>query len=191
MSKIAKKKPQHDLIKISKFLSLVLRHRPDMIHLTLDPQGWTSVDELIAKARPRMHLTRELIEQTVMNNDKQRFALSEDGQRIRANQGHSIAVDLQLKPQVPSAVLYHGTTNRFLKSILQDGLKSRQRQYVHLSKDIATAVIVGRRHGEPVILQVDAAAMHEQGCEFFLSENGVWLTDHVPPQFLSIINACQ
>ena len=171
--------------RISKFLSYVLRHRPQAVGLALDAQGWASIDELIEKARPQMALNRELIEQVVSTNDKQRFALSEDGTRIRANQGHSLDVDIGLEPRVPPALLYHGTATRFMDSINRDGLVSGRRQHVHLSLDAETAHAVGRRHGKPVILQIDAKAMHEQGMLFYVSANGVWLTEHVPTRFIS------
>ncbi len=171
--------------RISKFLSYVLRHRPQAIGLALDAQGWASIDELIEKARPQMALNRELIEQVVSTNDKQRFALSEDGTHIRASQGHSLDVDIGLEPCVPPALLYHGTATRFMDSINRDGLVSGRRQHVHLSLDAETAHAVGRRHGKPVILQIDTKAMHEQGMLFYVSANGVWLTEHVPTRFIS------
>ena len=172
--------------KISKFLSFVLRHKPDAIGLTLDEQGWAYIDELINKAKQSGEVTtldRALIQEVVDTNDKKRFVISEDGQRIRAAQGHSIDVDLQLKPVKPPEFLYHGTATRFLDSILKEGLKPQQRQHVHLSKDIETATAVGQRYGKPVILTVKALLMHEQGFSFYISENGVWLTSAVPIEF--------
>ena len=174
----------HDFTKISKFLSFVLRHKPEAIHLTLDEQGWASVAELIEKAQPQITLTPELIKQVVADNDKQRFSLSDDEQLIRANQGHSINVDLQLTPKQPPDVLYHGTASRFLESIMAEGLKPGQRQYVHLSGDTETATQVGQRYGKPVVLVIDAKAMYQQDMEFFQAENGVWLTDLVPSEFI-------
>jgi putative RNA 2'-phosphotransferase len=173
--------------KISKFLSFVLRHKPGAIGLVLDEQGWAYIDELINKAKQAGEVTtldRALIQEVVDTNDKKRFVISEDGQRIRAAQGHSIDVDLQLKPVTPPEFLYHGTATRFLDSILKEGLKPQQRQYVHLSKDIETATAVGQRYGKPVILKIKAQLMYEQGFTFYLAENGVWLTDSVPPTFL-------
>jgi putative RNA 2'-phosphotransferase len=173
--------------KISKFLSFVLRHKPEAIGLALDEQGWAYIDELVNKAKQSGEVTildRTLIQKVVDTNDKKRFVISEDGQRIRAAQGHSIDVDLQLKPATPPEFLYHGTATRFLDSILKEGLKPQQRQYVHLSKDIETAAAVGRRYGKPVILKVKALLMHEQGFYFHISENGVWLTSAVPIEFL-------
>jgi len=168
---------------ISKHLSYILRHKPEAIGLTLDPQGWANVDDLISKS-PK-GLSREKIILAVESNDKQRFILSEDGNRIRANQGHSISIDLGLKPSAPPEILYHGTATRFLEPILEQGLKKMNRQHVHLSADVETAVKVGSRHGKPVILTLDTASMVKDGHDFYMSENGVWLTDRVPPQYLS------
>ncbi len=173
-------------ISLSKFLSLVLRHAPETIELTLDEQGWADIDELITKAAAHgRQYTRDVITKIVANSDKQRFRLSDDGQRIRANQGHSVNVDLGLAPSVPPANLYHGTATRFLESILQQGLLKQSRQHVHLSADVATAEKVGRRHGRLVVLEIAAGAMHAAGFAFYLSENGVWLTDHVPAKYLT------
>lgn len=171
------------LARTSKYLSLILRHRPGSIGLTLDAQGWAEIGALIEKAD--IKLTRSLIEEVVATSEKQRFALSADGLRIRANQGHSVAVDLGLAPVAPPPVLYHGTATRFLDAILAEGLKPMDRQKVHLSSDVATATAVGRRHGAPVVLTVDSAAMATDGHVFTCSENGVWLTDSVPPRYLS------
>jgi putative RNA 2'-phosphotransferase len=129
-------------------------------------------------------LTRPLLQQVVDTNDKKRFALSADGSKIRASQGHSVAVELGLPPQEPPEMLYHGTATRSLDSIRATGLHSASRQHVHLSADEATAVKVGQRHGKPVVLRVRAGAMHRAGLEFFLSANGVWLTDQVPPEYI-------
>ena len=169
---------------ISKHLSYILRHRPDAIGLTLDPQGWADIDALISKS-PK-NLTRDEISFAVESNDKQRFIISEDGLRIRANQGHSVSIELGLKPVTPPAILYHGTATRFLDVILEEGLKKMSRQHVHLSADISTATKVGSRHGKPVILQLDTIAMINDGHEFYVSENNVWLTDVIPSQYLSI-----
>jgi putative RNA 2'-phosphotransferase len=169
-----------DLTKTSKFLSYVLRHRPDEIGLMLDENGWADVAELIERARSAsVELTESTIRQIVASNDKQRFALSEDGKRIRANQGHSVDVDLALKPQQPPEILYHGTASRFLDSIRRDGLKAMSRQHVHLSPDEATAIKVGQRHGKPVVLRIRAREMAKSGAVFYLSDNGVWLTERV------------
>lgn len=174
-----------DLIRTSKFLSRVLRHQPEQIGLTLDEQGWADVAELLrlANAHGRA-LTRELLEEVVAQNDKQRYAFSADGQRIRANQGHSIQIDLGLAPQTPPEVLYHGTAAHSRTSILAQGLLPRTRQHVHLSADVETAVKVGRRHGQPIVLIIQTGQMHRAGHLFYRSENGVWLTAAVPPQFI-------
>lgn len=173
------------LVKTSKFLSLILRHQPDKIGLKLDKEGWADISELIAKANAAgTELSAALLQEVVTGNDKQRFALSPDGKRIRASQGHSIQVDLGLEPQAPPATLYHGTALRNLGSILRQGLKRQGRQYVHLSIDVATAKQVGQRHGKPVVIQIDAGLMQTNGFVFFLSENGVWLTEEVPAQYV-------
>ncbi len=176
---------KNNLVKVSKFLSLVLRHKPEVIGLELDAEGWTSISELIEKSRFRLPLTRELIEEVVSSNDKQRFRISDDGSMIRASQGHSVKVDLKLSPKQPPETLYHGTAIRFLDSIEREGLKPGTRHHVHLSTDSAIAAAVGKRYGKPVILEIDAKAMYQQGYDFFLSDNHVWLTGYVPPRFLS------
>lgn len=168
---------------LSKHLSYVLRHKPDAIGITLDQNGWTSVDELIAKSPKQF--TPEILKLIVENNDKKRFILSEDGNRIRANQGHSVKVDLALEATSPPDFLFHGTATRFLDPILRDGLKKMNRHHVHLPADLETASKVGKRHGKLVILTVDAKAMQDEGHIFFKSENGVWLTDSVPVKFIS------
>jgi putative RNA 2'-phosphotransferase len=172
---------------LSKFLSFVLRHKPETIGLMLDQQGWVPVEELITKSEAAGTLfSREDLMNVVNTSDKERFSLSEDGQRIRAAQGHSVTVALGLPPQEPPRVLYHGTATRFMESILSEGLKPQARQQVHLSTDEATAHQVGQRHGKPVIFKVDALRMHEDDFKFFLADNGVWLTDQVPPEFLTL-----
>lgn len=169
----------------SKFLSLVLRHKPEEIGLVLDQNGWALIEELIALANARgTNLSRPQIESIVENSDKQRFAISADGMKIRANQGHSVDIALGLKPQTPPERLYHGTATRFLDAIRASGLHSASRQHVHLSTDLATAEKVGSRHGKPVILTVDAGRMARDGHLFYLSENGVWLTESVPAKYL-------
>ena len=177
--------PQDRIVATSKLLSYVLRHRPDSIGLTLDEHGWASVAELLAcLAAQGKPLERALLEQVVADNDKQRFAFSPDRTRIRASQGHSIAVDLQLRAAEPPAVLYHGTASRFLKAILVSGLQPGARHHVHLSANIDTARRVGARHGFPAVLVVDAARMRKDGMVFYLSDNGVWLTAEVKPKYL-------
>ena len=171
----------------SKFLSLILRHNPGKIGLELDANGWADIEELITLAKgKRTYLTMELIEEIVEQNDKKRFSLSEDGKRIRANQGHSVQVDVELKSVTPPEFLYHGTATRFLDSILESGLNSRNRLHVHLSKDLQTATKVGQRHGKVVILQVASGEMAVDGTEFYLSENGVWLCDQVDKKYLRL-----
>ena len=173
-------------VRISKFVSLVLRHDPAAAGVVLDANGWADVDALLAgAARAGMPFTAEELRAVVARSDKQRFALSADERRIRANQGHSVAVDLELPPAEPPAVLYHGTVDAHLESILAEGLRKRSRQHVHLSADVETARRVGARRGRPVILAIDAAAMHARGHSFWRSANGVWLADAVPREFLS------
>lgn len=172
---------------ISKFMSLVLRHAPQTIGIALDAQGWVEVEQLLEKsARHGEALTREELDTVVSTSDKQRFAFSGDGRRIRASQGHSIAaVDLGLTPAEPPALLYHGTADRFLASIKEGGLLPGSRNHVHLSRDRDTGIVVGKRQGRPVVLTVDAAAMHRLGHVFFMSDNGVWLAAAVPPAFIT------
>ncbi|WP_148715535.1 RNA 2'-phosphotransferase [Chitinolyticbacter meiyuanensis] len=175
------------LEKTSKFLSYILRHKPDSIGLHLDEQGWAAVDDLIARAREHdTALTLELIRQVVVTSDKQRFALDESNRRIRANQGHSVQIDLALAPTSPPEVLYHGTATRFVDAIRTEGLTPRSRQHVHLSTTVETAMSVGARHGKPVILSIQAGEMARQGFLFYCAENGVWLTEQVPAHFIVI-----
>ncbi|MBC7882835.1 MAG: RNA 2'-phosphotransferase [Anaerolineae bacterium] len=170
---------------MSKFLSLVLRHKPEEIGLNLDPQGWAKVDQLITLINRRgTELTFPLLEQIVATNDKQRFIFNEDKTKIRANQGHSIEVDLALQLQQPPNLLFHGTATRFLDSIRTQGLLRGSRQYVHLALDIQTATKVGQRHGKPAVLEVRAEAMHLDEHQFFCADNGVWLTEHVPSKYI-------
>jgi putative RNA 2'-phosphotransferase len=177
--------PDH-LTETSKFLSLVLRHRPDSIGLTLDAQGWASVDALIAAATAHGHpLDVELLREVVCGSDKQRFALNADGSRIRANQGHSVDVDLGLADSEPPELLYHGTATRFVASIRAQGLLPNERQYVHLSPTQLIARKVGARHGKPLVLTVLARQLHDTGQPFYHSPNGVWLTRSVPSRFLA------
>jgi len=170
------------LNRISKYLSFILRHKPEAINLKLDEKGWADIDEIILKTK-KFSLNRKLIEKVVLEDNKQRYII--DGDKIRANQGHSINVDLELKPQIPPKILYHGTATRFIDSIMKTGLKTQNRQYVHLSKDLKTAKNVGSRHGKVVILNIDTVSMLEDGFEFYVSENGVWLTNHVPVKYIT------
>jgi putative RNA 2'-phosphotransferase len=171
--------------KDSRFLSRILRHEPETIGLELDPQGWASVDELLRRMKRAGHpMTRAMLVEIVETNDKQRFTLSQDGGRIRAAQGHSIAVDLGLDPLVPPEFLYHGTARASLDAIFREGLQPGRRRQVHLSSDRATAERVGRRHGKPTVLRVEAGRMHADGQIFYRADNGVWLVDHVPSGYL-------
>lgn len=174
--------------KISKYLSKHLRHTPERLGLTLAIGGWVSVDELLsACAAHQFPITRAELEEVVATSDKQRFSFDQTRTRIRANQGHSVEVDLELQPQTPPDVLYHGTGEGSVSAILQSGLLKMSRHHVHLSKDMETARKVGMRHGRPVILAIDAAAMQKAGFTFYCSDNGVWLVDEVPPQHLTPI----
>jgi putative RNA 2'-phosphotransferase len=173
-------------IRVSKFLSLVLRHEPAKAGLALDSAGWVDVDAVLRGcASAGVPLTRAELETIVAESDKQRFAFNDDRTRIRANQGHSVEVELAYAPMPPPDVLYHGTADRFLGSIQAQGLVKAQRHHVHLSADRAVALSVGGRHGRPVVLVVAAGAMHCAGLAFFHSANGVWLTEHVPAKYLS------
>jgi putative RNA 2'-phosphotransferase len=170
---------------LSKFLSFVLRHEPGAIGITLDRSGWVEIDHLLEQCRAHgKPLTRELLETIVATSPKQRFAISEDGRRIRASQGHSIEVDLGYAPATPPAQLFHGTVPSSLASIRATGLQKRERHHVHLSPDVATARTVGMRRGTPVVLRIAAGRMHGDGHVFFLSANGVWLTERVPPGYI-------
>jgi putative RNA 2'-phosphotransferase len=179
-------KSMKNLTSTSKFLSLVLRHQPEVVGMQLDPEGWLRIDELIENAnRQGTQLSLELLHDVVASCEKKRFSLSDDGLKIRANQGHSVPdVELNLEPAEPPNVLYHGTVTAFVDSIRERGLLKRSRNHVHLSADIETAKRVGARRGKPVILTIHAHAMHESGHAFYLSANGVWLTDAVPVLFI-------
>ena len=170
---------------ISKFLSLILRHNPETIGLKLDENGWADVEELIDRsAGGGRTFSRADLEEIVTLNDKQRFAFNEDKTRIRANQGHSVEVELQLEPKQPPELLYHGTVDRFLQNIRAEGLQKMNRHHVHLSADKTTAERVGSRRGEAVILVVRSGEMNRDGLVFFLSGNGVWLTEFVPEKYI-------
>lgn len=172
--------------RISRFLSLVLRHKPQEIGIHLDTQGWADVAELIKKAATAGKIfTAQDLEVIVAENDKQRFAYNDDRTKIRASQGHSIEVELQLEAAVPPEQLYHGTVERFLHAIQTQGLHKMKRHHVHMSKDRATAEKVGERRGEAIILIIDSGQMSKDGFEFYCSENGVWLTDHVPVKYIT------
>ncbi|MDY0095333.1 MAG: RNA 2'-phosphotransferase [Candidatus Vecturithrix sp.] len=173
------------LVELSKFLSFVLRHNPVSIGVSLDSSGWAQVADLVnAAQKSGKPLTKKLLREIVEQNDKQRFSFSEDGQRIRANQGHSIPIDLGLEPLSPPSILFHGTATRFLSSIQAKGLLPRGRRQVHLSSDERTARKVGQRHGKPVVLSIQAGQMSACGYRFYRSVNGVWLTECVPIEFI-------
>jgi putative RNA 2'-phosphotransferase len=177
--------PKPDQIQVSKFLSLVLRHQPELIGIKLDEAGWAEVDALLtAMAAHQRAISRNQLQQIVAESDKQRFAFSDDGQKIRASQGHSVEVELGYAAAKPPERLYHGTVEKFLASIRQAGLIKGSRHHVHLSSDWATAMQVGARRGKPVVLVVRCQEMHAAGISFFISANGVWLTDHVPPEHI-------
>ncbi|GGT67875.1 RNA 2'-phosphotransferase [Streptomyces lateritius] len=170
-------------VKVSKYLSKHLRHQPERIGLVLDPNGWVEIDALLrAAAEHGFPVTRDELDHVVATNDKKRFAI--EGTRIRASQGHTVEVDLDLPVAEPPAYLYHGTVAAHLDGIRAEGLRPMARHHVHLSPDRETATRVGARRGRPVVLAVDAAAMHRAGHAFHVSANGVWLTDAVPPEFL-------
>lgn len=173
-------------IKLGRFISLVLRHEPAAAGIVLDENGWADVGELLEGVKKSgRHIDMATLERIVAENSKKRYAFNADRTKIRANQGHSIDVDVELMQKTPPEVLYHGTAERFLTSIMAEGLTKRGRQHVHLSADMETAVNVGKRHGKPVILQVNAAKMAADGHIFYLSENNVWLTDNIPPEYFT------
>ena len=169
-----------DRISTGKLIALILRHNPSVIGITLDEHGWADADELISK----LGITRSFLEEIVRLDNKQRYAFNENGTKIRANQGHSVNVDVELERAVPPSVLYHGTGEKFVASIDETGLLPKSRLYVHLSSDYSTAVSVGSRHGRPVVYTVDTEQMIKDGIAFFLSRNGVWLTKRVPVEYL-------
>ena len=174
-----------NLTKKSKFLSLVLRHQPEKVGITLDPAGWVAVADLLEGCRRNGHaITQDQLREIVRTSDKQRFALSDDGARIRANQGHSVGVDLGHSPVTPPEILYHGTAEKYVPSIRAQGLRRGNRHHVHLSERRDTAAAVGTRHGRLVLLEVRSGEMHRAGLAFFKTPNNVWLTDAVPVQYL-------
>lgn len=177
------------LVRRSRLLSKILRHQPSLAGLTLGPGGWVVVDNLLAGLRERVGviITRAELDEIVATNNKRRFAYDETGTRIRASQGHSVAVDLGLAEAAPPETLYHGTGARTVAAIQREGLRKMRRQHVHLSADTTTARGVGARHGEPVIFAVAAGAMARDGVLFYLSDNRVWLVEAVEPRYLSLI----
>jgi putative RNA 2'-phosphotransferase len=174
------------VVHISKYLSKHLRHQPERLGLTLAGGGWVAVDDLLAAAaRHNMPITRAELGEVVARNDKQRFSFDPTGALIRANQGHSVPVDLELEPLTPPDLLYHGTGHQTAAIIRAEGLRKMSRHHVHLSADVATATRVGARHGRPVVFTVAAGRMHRDGSAFYCSANGVWLVDRVPPEYLA------
>ena len=165
----------------SKFLSLILRHNPDVAGIKLDREGWTDVDTLLEST----DTTRLFLETVVATNNKKRFEFNSDKTKIRARQGHSLSVDLGLSPVIPPDQLFHGTSLQSVENIQSSGVRKQNRQYVHLSPDFSTALRVGARHGKPYVFRVDAKRMNKDGYVFFFSSNGVWMVDHVPPEYLT------
>ena len=176
-----------DLDKLSRYMSLILRHKPDVIGITLDKHGWADVNELIAGISKKNTFNMEILEEIVRTDSKQRYSFNGDKTKIRANQGHSISVNVELEKKEPPKFLYHGTGEKYVESIDKTGLLPKSRLYVHLSRDIDTAQNVGKRHGNPVIYKVHSKKMYDNGYDFFLSVNGVWLTKRVPVEYLEKI----
>lgn len=171
-------------VKLGRFLSLVLRHDPGAAGISLDEHGWAEVDQLLAGVnRTGRKIDMPTLERIVRENNKQRYSFNEDHTRIRANQGHSVRVDVELREVEPPKYLYHGTATRFFPAIQREGIRKMSRQYVHLSGDFATAMAVGKRHGIPMVITIDAEAMARDGVTFYRSENGVWLCEHVEPKY--------
>ena len=170
----------HDMISTGKFIALILRHNPSVVGIKLDEHGWAGADELVSK----LGITKEFLEEIVRLDNKQRYAFNDDHTLIRANQGHSIDVDVELEKAVPPEILYHGTGEKFVPSIDETGLIPKSRLYVHLSTSYETAFSVGSRHGRSVVYMVESGRMSRDGCEFFLSKNGVWLTKRVGTEYL-------
>lgn len=170
-----------------RFLSLILRHKPDVIGITLDEHGWANVEELIHGISLRQPCDMAMLEQIVATDNKQRYSFNEDKTKIRANQGHSVPVDVELEALTPPEILYHGTGEKYVSSIKTHGLVPKSRLYVHLSADFDTALNVGRRHGTPIVYRVEANKMAQDGYTFYRSVNGVWLTKEVPVKYLKII----
>ncbi len=174
-----------NLTKLGRYISLILRHHPEAIGIELNQHGWADVQELIAGiAKDNPGFNMEILEEIVATNNKKRYSFNEDKTKIRANQGHSVQVDVELEEKEPPEILWHGTAEKYVESIDAQGLISKNRLYVHLSKDVETARNVGQRHGKVVIYRVNTGQMHRAGYKFFLSVNGVWLTERVPVQYL-------
>jgi len=174
-----------DDVRISKYISLILRHKPETIGITLNEHGWADVRELISGIKKSgKYIDMEILERVVAENNKQRFCFNDDHTKIRANQGHSIDVDINLPASEPPDILYHGTASRFLDSIREKGILKQTRQYVHLSADVETAFAVGKRHGSPVVLPIDTKKMTADGYIFYISENKVWLCDNIQWKYI-------
>lgn len=176
-----------NLENISRYMSLILRHKPDVIGIQLDEHGWANVEELIEGISKNNEFNMEILEEIVRTDDKQRYSFNEDKTLIRANQGHSIPVDVELEMLEPPVVLYHGTSEKYQVSIESLGLISKSRLYVHLSSDTETALKVGKRHGNPIVYRVLSKKMYDDGYKFYKSKNGVWLTKKVPVQYLELL----
>ena len=185
--KLKQQEKNVNYVKISKYMSMILRHRPEVIGITLDEHGWADVDELIAGIARNNKFNREILDEIVRTDSKQRYSFNEDGTKIRANQGHSIHVDLGLQPVEPPEILWHGTAEKYVDSIDKTGLKPGNRMQVHLSPDKDTAEKVGSRHGKPVVYRVKSGEMYRKGFRFYRSVNGVWLTIMVPAEYLEKI----
>jgi putative RNA 2'-phosphotransferase len=176
-------------VRISKFLSLALRHKPEAIDISLDASGWTEVDKLLQQMNLNGFLiTKEILKHIVDTNEKKRFTFNQNETLIRASQGHSVEIELGYSKKQPPEILFHGTAESSIASILESGLTKQSRHHVHLSVEIKTASNVGHRYGKPVILAIEALQMFNDGFDFYLSDNGVWLTDHVPVKYLSVYN---
>ena len=172
----------------SKFISLILRHKPETIGISLDEHGWANVDELIKGIAKTQKFDMEMLEEIVRSDEKKRYSFNDDKTLIRANQGHSICVDVELEEKVPPDILFHGTGEKYVTSINEQGIISKSRLYVHLSGNYDTAIKVGKRHGKPVVYKILASKMYEDGYKFFLSVNGVWLTKYVPIKYMQMEN---
>ena len=167
-------------VKTSKYLALILRHDPSRAGIVLDNHGWCNIDKLLSG----MHISRKVLDEVVSTDEKRRYTISADGKKIRAAQGHSVPIDLDLEEVVPPDILYHGTNARSLKSIREHGLNRMHRQFVHLSSTRDLAMAVGARRGDPLVLSIEAKRMSDVGHNFYLSENNVWLCYHIPPEFI-------
>ena len=173
-----------NLTKTGKYISLILRHKPETIDITLDEHGWANINELIEGVNKTYKLDMEMLEEIVANDDKQRYSFNEDKTLIRANQGHSIDVDVELEEVEPPEYLWHGTGEKYVDSIREIGIIAKSRLYVHLSDSYGTAILVGKRHGKPMVFCVKSKQMYEDGYKFYKSKNGVWLTKFVPVEYL-------